>query len=383
MIAKINALPPKNILQRYHQWIAQGVLHEDEAQAQTVEALAALQKQLMGYSPPSRIQERVLRLLPIARKPAPRGMYLYGGVGRGKSMLMDVFYETAPVKAKKRIHYHAFMRDLHADIHQLRQEGVSDPILPIARKLRDSCTLLCLDEFEVRDVADAMLIVRLFALLFKRGVVLVMTSNRAPQALYPHGLQRERFMRFISLMLQKIDVIALDGSVDYRLQKLKSLSHTYITPVSDLSTAVLEEAFAQLSNHQPPRATTLTVQGREVIHPRTCPEILYTTFTELCEKPLGAADYLAIAETFAIVCLQGIPLLTPEKRNEARRFVMLIDALYDGNVKFLCTAAAVPQDLYPAGDGSFEFARTASRLQEMQSESYWAEDRCAVSEETS
>jgi len=362
----------------YQAQIETDTLEPDPAQAEAVDALQALHEALEAYQPPSRIAAKVWKMLPLTDPPTPpKGLYFYGGVGRGKSLLMDLFYETSHVEKKRRIHFHAFMLEAHAFIHDWRQQhgengDASDPILPLARHIRDHTTLLCLDEFEVHDVADAMILARLFPLLFKRGVVAVMTSNRAPRELYPHGLQRDRFLTFVDLLEQKINVLELDSGKDYRLQKLKAMQHTYHVGTGEKSDHFLEQAFESLSSGAKEQPHTLTVQGRAFTLPRTSHNVAYASFDELCAKALGAADYLALAEEFHTLCLKGIPTLTPEKRNEARRFVMLIDALYDHGCKLICTAEAPPEALYTSGTGAFEFERTISRLQEMQSENYLA-----------
>ncbi len=362
----------------YRSMIENGMLTSDPAQQMVVEQLQKLHSALIqGYQPPSRLRTRLSTLLPGMEVAAPpKGLYIYGGVGRGKSMLMDLFYETAPVAKKKRIHFHAFMQDIHSRIHQWRHEhgddNDRDPILPIARHIRDHYWLLCLDEFEVHDVADAMILARLFTLLFKRGVILVTTSNRAPRELYPHGLQRERFLKFVDLMEQKIDCIALESATDYRLQKLQALEETYHSPLDGQAPMFAQHSFDSLSNHATPKPYTLHVNNREVIIPKSASGIAWTDFNSLCASALGPKDYICLAEEFHTLILENIPILSAEKRNEARRFVTLIDELYEHRVKLIATAAAPPDQLYPEGDGSFEFHRTVSRLVEMQSTDYLA-----------
>jgi cell division protein ZapE len=317
---------------------------------------------------------------------APRGIYIYGDVGRGKSMLMDLFFEGAPVAAKRRVHFHAFMLEVHAKIHRWRQMSVTDrqreagvdawddPIPPLAADIAKSARLLCFDEFQVTDVADAMILARLFSEFFARKVVVVSTSNRAPEALYEGGLNRQLFMPFIDLIRQKLDVLQLNGPTDYRLDRLGG-APVYYSPADDAATKALSTTFYHLTDHEVgDRAAVgpeeIEVQGRKLFIPIASRGVAVFSFKRLCESPLGAADYLAIAWRYHTVIIVGIPKLGPEKRNEAKRFVTLIDALYENNVKLLCSAAARPEELYEEGHGHFEFQRTVSRLQEMQSHDY-------------
>ncbi len=319
-------------------------------------------------------------------KEVPKGLYLYGGVGRGKSMLMDLFYSVAPVKAKKRVHFHEFMLDVHARLKEWR--GLSakeraarggravgdDPVPPVAREIAFEATLLCFDEMQVTDIADAMILGRLFTELLERGVVIVATSNRVPDDLYKGGLNRQLFLPFIDMVKQRFDVVPLDGPTDYRYDRLKGVE-TYYSPVNEESTARLTAAFFRLTdrdfaNRDKVGSDELTVQGRTLFVPKSARGVAVFSFKRLCANPLGAADYLAIARTYHTVIMVAIPQLEKDKRNEAKRFVTFIDALYEHGVKFLCSAEVTPADLYPAGDGAFEFERTVSRLMEMQSEDY-------------
>lgn len=321
-------------------------------------------------------------------KSIPRGLYVYGGVGRGKSMLMDLFYELAPVKAKKRVHFHEFMLDIHVRLKEWR--GLSpkeraarggratedDPIPPVARQISLEATLLCFDEMQVTDIADAMVLGRLYKELLERGVVIVATSNRVPDDLYKGGLNRQLFLPFIEMIKQQFDVVPLDGPTDYRYDRLKGVD-TYYTPINEETTAKLSEAFFRLTdrdveNRDKVPSGELEVQGRKIFVPKCARGVAVFSFKRLCANPLGAADYLAIARAYHTVIMVAIPQMGADQRNEAKRFVTFIDALYEHGVKFICSAEVPPHELYRAGDGHFEFERTVSRLMEMQSEGYLA-----------
>lgn len=376
-------------LETYQALVHAGSLTMDEAQLQAIQQFERLHAELNGYSPPSRLREMVRFVLPgvMPHQETPKGIYIHGDVGRGKSMLMDMFFDSAPVIKKRRIHFHAFMQDVHARIHEWRKshkgdEGEdSDPILLMARHIRDCCTLLCLDELEVHDVADAMILARLFPLLFKRGVVPVITSNRAPSELYRHGLQRERFLKFVQLLEQKIDVISLDSKTDYRLKKLQGMKTVYHTPLGEESKQFLQESFDTLTQHATPEEYILQVQGREVKLPHTACGVVWSSFDALCKQALGTKDYITLAEEFHTLLLADVPALTEAMRNEARRFVTLIDALYEHKVKLIMTSAVPIAMLYEKGDGNFEFQRTLSRLEEMRSNDYLASAHAVWCEE--
>lgn len=319
-------------------------------------------------------------------KSAPKGLYMWGGVGRGKSMLMDVFYEQIPGKKKKRVHFHAFMQDVHERIHHWRKLSPAqrktmdnyvrgagdDPIAPTAKALAKQAAILCFDEFHVTDIADAMILSRLFNALFERGVVIIATSNRAPDDLYKDGLNRQLFLPFIETLKQNLDVFSFDEAggenVDHRLRKLQK-APVYYFPLSKESDKLVEAAWARLIRPTIPREIVLTVQGRTLTL-LAASGTARAYFADLCGQTLGAADYLAIARTFTTLVLEHIPVLGPENRNEAKRFVILVDALYESKTNFIVSAAAPPDKLYIKGSGSFEFARTASRLVEMQSVQY-------------
>lgn len=356
-----------------------GELRPDPVQRAAAERLQVLHDALHSYTlaPPTPEPKGLLGRLGFGAKkaeppPPPRGLYIYGPVGRGKSMIMDLFFDTAPVARKRRVHFHAFMQEVQERAHSRRKGGADgDPIPDIARGIAEQATLLAFDEFQVENIADAMVLARLFEALFSHGVVVVATSNVVPQNLYKDGLQRERFLPFIDLVLQKLDVYELTSETDYRLDRLMG-RRTYHTPLDDAAAAALDLAFSDLTDDAPPHAETLKVRGRELEAPVTAKGVARFTFDELCSRPLGAADYLAIAAHFHTVILSGIPLLPPEKRNESKRFVTLIDALYEAKTKFVCSAEALPLALSPEGDTAFAFQRTVSRLMEMQADDYIA-----------
>jgi len=356
----------------WHERVRAGDVKPDPAQQRAAARLQRLHDALRDYRPPERGGgwKARLGLGRRRRAEAPPGLYLFGPVGRGKSMLMDLFFSTAPVARKRRVHFHAFMQEIHDRAHRLRRDGGSgDPVLPIARAVADQASLLCFDEFQVDNIADAMILGRLFEALFANGVVIVATSNVAPDDLYKDGLQRELFMPFVTLIKEKLDPCELDGGVDHRLARLRGRP-VYHVPADAAAEAALDAAFADLADGAPTHAMDLVAKGRKLHVSRTARGVARFGFDELCRRPLGAADYLAIATHFHTVVLSGIPRLSPAERNEARRFVTLIDALYEHRVNLIASASAPPSELYPHGAGSFEFRRTESRLIEMQAQDY-------------
>ncbi|BBK34166.1 cell division protein ZapE [Stella humosa] len=361
---------PASPLAAYRALLRRGELRPDPHQALAAEKLESLANALAGYRP-STGSGGWRQRLGLARRPdpAPQGLYIYGEVGRGKSMLMDLFFDVAPVEAKRRVHFHAFMQDVHRRLHEWRKTNDGDPLAPLAQELARQAWLLCFDEFQVSDIADAMILGRLFERLFEAGVVVVATSNRPPRDLYKDGLQRERFLPFIALIEEKLDVLELDGGVDYRLDRIKD-HRLYHVPPGPAAEAALMAAFDDLTGGAPAGPTTIEVLGRRLAVPKAARRVAWFGFEDLCGRPLGPADYLALAERFDAVILSGIPRMGRDRRDVAKRFVTLVDALYDGRVRFLCSAEGEPIDLYPAGDGAFEFRRTASRLEEMQSADY-------------
>lgn len=307
-----------------------------------------------------------------AREPV-RGLYIHGGVGRGKTMLMDMFFERVPVRRKRRVHFNDFMADIHDRIGRHRvalKEGRAkgdDPIPPVAAAIADEAWVLCFDEFAVTDIADAMILSRLFSALFARGVVLVATSNVAPDDLYSDGLNRGLFLPFIDVLKRHTRILPLDGETDYRQLKLSELP-VYMTPLDEEAQRRMDEAWATATSGHEETAASLKLKGREIAVPRANGRAARFGFHDLCGKPLGARDFLAIADAFDTVFIDDIPVLGPEQRNEAKRLILLVDTLYDRGVRLFASAEAEPSALYPAGAGreAFEFERTASRLVEMQ-----------------
>ena len=347
---------------RYRAAVTRGELKDDAAQRHAAQSLQALARALAQYRPGRRLF--------LAPSPPPRGMYIWGDVGRGKSMLMDLFFAEAPAKAKLRVHFISFMADTHAQIHQERQrEGSDDPIPPVARAIAERARLLCFDEFQVSDVADAMILGRLFEQLFERGVVIVATSNTPPGRLYEGGLNRQLFLPFIEQIKQRLDIVELNGPVDYRLQRMSGLN-VYLRPLGTVADASMDAAWKRLTDSKHGSSMKLTVLGRTLVVPQAAKGVARFSFEDLCVRPLAAVDYLAIAHSFHTVLIDHIPELAPAQRNEARRMIVLIDTLYDEGVKLICSAAVPPEALYPSGDGADAFRRTASRLHEMQSEDY-------------
>ncbi|GJL74312.1 cell division protein ZapE [Nitrosomonas sp.] len=376
-----------------------GELKPDADQANAVDELERLYHALIDYSRPG-TQKNGWFLHFFCRgnhKPEPpKGIYLYGNVGRGKSMLMDLFYSVAPLSSKRRVHFHEFMLEIHGHLktwHSLsiqqrklaiqnlqnlrgKKIDLDDPMPAVAYQIANKATLLSFDELQITDIADAMVVARLFKELFDQGVVVVSTSNRAPDDLYKNGLNRHRFIPFINRIKETMEIVSLNGPIDYRYNRLKG-TETYFHPVSETTTAKLSAAFFRLTDRSVEDrdkvpSGKLNVQGRKLFVPKSARGVAVFSFKRLCANPLGSADYTAIARTYHTVIIVAIPQFTHENTSEAKRFIHLIDALYEHGVKFLCSAAAPPQLLYQSGNSDFEFERTVSRLIEMQSEDYLA-----------
>jgi cell division protein ZapE len=357
-----------NIIQAYDALIAAGELRPDPEQAAAAVRLDTLAVELEHPKTTGFFRKRAL--------PA-RGVYLWGDVGRGKSMLMDLFFHHVAIERKRRVHFAEFMLEVHGRIAIERRKEQGDPIPPVAAALSEEARLLAFDEMMVTNSPDAMILSRLFTALIEAGVTVVTTSNRAPDDLYKNGLNREHFLPFIALVKERLDVLALNGPVDYRRDRLGQ-QDTWLVPNGPEATAELSAAFFRLTDYPPEDrahvpSEELTVQGRTLHVPKALKGVAVFSFKRLCGEARGSADYLAIARRFHTVILVGIPILGPENRNEAARFVSLIDALYEHKVKLLAAADAQPDALYPRGDGAFEFQRTVSRLEEMRSDEYLAE----------
>jgi len=363
-----------DLLSSYDALVANGELRPDSEQRAAAVRLSQLQTELEAV--PAR--GSILWWL-TQKKPTPaRGVYLWGGVGRGKSMLMDLFAANLKINRKRRVHFHEFMLEVHERLRAERAKELGDPIMPVAAALADETRCLAFDEMVVNNSADAMIMSRLFTQLVERGVTLVITSNRAPSELYKDGLNREHFLPFIALIEERLDVIALNGPTDYRMERLGGQPVWY-SPLGDAATEAARAMFFRLTDYPPEDAIhvpseELPIQGGRTIHvPKSLKGVAVFSFARLCRGARGATDYLAIARRFHTVIIMGIPLLSPDNRNEAARFVTLIDTLYEHKVKLIAAAAAEPAALYPTGDGAFEFQRTVSRLMEMQSAEYLAE----------
>ncbi|RWA59037.1 cell division protein ZapE [Mesorhizobium sp.] len=374
------------VRQRYDHLVETGGVERDPAQERVVAALDRLTDEISA----KRLAQKSSALgwlFARSKKPreAVKGLYVHGGVGRGKTMLMDMFFELLPVRRKRRVHFNDFMADVQDRIQKhraARKNGEvkeDDPIPPVARALADEAWVLCFDEFSVTDIADAMILSRLFSALFANGVVLVATSNVAPQELYRDGLNRQLFLPFIGLLERNAHVMTLDAEKDYRQEKLNRLP-VYVTPADTAGDRALDEAWEAIADGRPTEAAALTLKGRQLVVPRAAGDAARFSFADLCEKPLGARDYLALANRFSTIFIDHVPVLGEGRRNEAKRFILLIDTLYDHRMRLVMSAAAQPEGLYTAKRGTevFEFERTASRLVEMQSHDWleaWAERR--------
>ncbi len=366
-------------LERYRALLDRGALKPDAAQERAAEKLNQLYGALQTWRP------RRIRWFGLVARPRtpPKGVYIFGDVGRGKSALMDLFFENVALPAKRRVHFNEFMAETHRFIHTWRNLSPAekksrpefvrgageDPIAPAAKRIASSATLLCLDEFQVTDVADAMILGRLFEKLVDRGTVSVLTSNTAPDQLYEGGINRELFLPFIAMIQQHFDIVELAGALDYRLNRMAGL-HIYNTPLGPGADRAMDQAWQKLTDGEAGEILSLDVLGRKVEVPKAAEGVARFTFNELCGAALGPSDYIAIAGRFHTVLIDHIPQMGPEKSNEARRLTLLIDTLYDRRIKVICSAATRPELLYVSGDSAASFRRTASRLLEMQSVDY-------------
>lgn len=354
--------------QIYADRVSKGILTADPAQEHALELLDKLHDDLIDYNPkPGWLRSGLFGVPP---KP-PKGIYMFGGVGRGKSMLMDLFFETSKIRRKRRVHFHAFMQQVHNDMHEARQQGVSDAITPAATKVIENAKLLCFDEIQITDITDAMIVGRLFEKLFGAGIIIVSTSNRAPTDLYKNGLNRHLFLPFISLIEERLQVYNLDSETDYRQDRL-SKEQVYFQPLNAANATRAEALWVSLITG-PVAPLTLKNKGREITLPEFSGGVARANFEALCNQPLGPGDYLMIAAAVRVLFVTEIPKLDRNNANAAKRFVTLVDALYEAKTRVVITAAAKPEALYVAGEGSFEFERTASRLREMMSDGWGAD----------
>ncbi|UWQ74527.1 cell division protein ZapE [Leisingera sp. M658] len=347
----------------YRQKIDAGELKPDPAQEAVLPHFDRIAEGLMA-PPVKRGFFRKAEYEPV------QGLYLWGGVGRGKSMLMDLFVDSLEDIPARRVHFHAFMQEIHTQLHEARQSGVEDALAPVAKAVADSVRLLAFDEMQITDITDAMIVGRLFEALFAAGVTVITTSNRVPDDLYKNGLNRQLFLPFIDLIKVQMHVHEMVSPTDYRQHRLTG-AQVYFAPVDTEARAQIRAIWTDLSGG-PAQPLTLEVKGREVTLPAFRNGVARAAFYDLCGKMLGPGDYLAIAEEVKVLVLEDIPRLSRNNFNEARRFVTLIDALYEAKVRLICSAAAQPEMLYVEGEGTFEFERTASRLREMQDKDWGA-----------
>lgn len=357
---------PTRLISIFDERVRTGAIQPDAAQRAAVARLNDLVGRLERWKVP---KAGLFANLFASKQPAPRGLYIHGKVGRGKTMLMDLFHETVDFEPKWRVHFHAFMAEVHDRIGKARARDAGDPIAPVAKELAAKARLLCFDEFHVTDIADAMILGRLFQAMFADGVVIVATSNVPPDGLYRNGLNRQLFLPFIALIEERMEVFELESAKDFRLEKLAG-ERLYFTPVDEQSSAALRRIFQRLTGVERGTRRSVEVKGRQVVIDEVAEGVAFVPFDDLCAKPLGALDYLAIAEGFHTIILSGIPILSRDRRAEARRFIALVDTLYDQHICLIVSAEAEPDELHPAGDESFLFERTASRLIEMRSEAY-------------
>ncbi len=364
-----NSQLDSSLLEKHYQELV--VKHHIQSDDAQINVLGHLQQLLNNISAQLEQEKQLIfsRLLSSYIPQTTKSLYIFGDVGRGKSMLMDLFFEACPIESKRRIHFHAFMQEVHDYMHYWRKNHQGDPLPSLAIKIRQASVLLCFDEFQVTDIADAMLLSRLFTRLINQGVIFVLTSNQHPDDLYRNGLQRELFLPFIKLLKQSSDILELVSKEDYRLLHFKAMKTTFYSRPEG-GDAFLQKSYNELTNYGITEQKTLHVKGREVNFVAVHGDILYTSFDELCVRELGPTDFLAIANEFNTLLIANIPRFSIEFRDQARRFVTLIDALYEQNVKLICTAA-LPIEDFIFEDSVFDFKRTRSRLIEMQSEQYF------------
>ena len=356
-----------NLLESVHQRALQHGIVLDEGQQYALDRLQLIYDSLLQ----SEVRKsRFLHPLFGGKNPPVRGLYLWGGVGRGKSFLMDVFFSSVPLEHKKRVHFHRFMQEVHAQLDTIKHHA--DPLVIVAQRIALQVRLICFDEFHVSDIADAMLLGRLLRELLQQGVVLVATSNRKPDELYMHGLQRSRFLPAIALLKERLDVVEIDAGIDYRLRMLERVK-VYHLPLDEAAEANLAGAFSSLAGGEKESRVSLEIEGRQIATTRTAPGVVWFEFQTICGSPRGQSDYIEIARRFPTVVISGIPKMAPEQAAEARRFTWLVDEFYDRRVKLIVSAQVPPQELYLGGPHADEFDRTISRLMEMQTRQYLAQ----------
>lgn len=353
----------------YDTRVAEGLLRPDPAQREVLLLLEELREKLEDR--PAKPSGFLGRFFKPAVPEGVRGLYLWGGVGRGKSMLMDLFFAHAGIARKRRVHFHAFMQEIQSGLHEARKSGVDDALKPVAEAVIRDVSLLCFDEMQITDITDAMIVGRLFEMLFEAGVVIVTTSNRPPEDLYKDGLNRQLFLPFIDILNTKLEVHEITSLTDYRQHRLEG-ERTYFAPASAESRRAIDELWRDLTGGKS-EELVLEVKGREVHLPRYWAGMARAEFWDLCGQPLGPADYLALVGAVKLLVLENVPRLDSSKFNEAKRFVTLIDSLYEARTRLIMSAEEEPERLYLEGAGSFEFERTASRLREMQSADWGSE----------
>lgn len=363
---------PGRVWQLYQQRLATGLVTADPAQARVLERLDQLATMLEGHKPERSSRLSIFRVPRRGAADRPRGLYIHGAVGRGKTMMMDLFHLAVGFTPRRRVHFHQFMVEVHERIARGRATTDGDPIPFVAAEIAGEAPLLCFDEFHVTDIADAMILGRLFKALFERGVIVVATSNAAPDRLYWNGLNRQLFLPFINMLEEHLDVVEVSAPKDYRLEKLQGRP-LYFCPDDAAAKAAIDEIWLKLTGREEGQRGEVFCNGRTIAVPQADDGVARFQFEDLCSQPLAGADYLAIAKAYPTILLESIPLLTPDRRNEARRFITLIDSLYDARTFLVVSAAAEPHRLYPKGDGAELFERTASRLIEMRSEGYLKE----------